>query len=246
MANKNVTVKDATDQELGELIYRLRKERECLDLISSLQMCTSTDGVYNNSISAEAPISTLYHEADKTLTIKSATDQELAQLMKRLKNENDVQSLIVDMKRRAQTKDEAMADDNYYHSFGVSTEVPIDKLYHKVDAILAHFGIFGMKWGSKKSSFKTNRVKSNNASDHDQAKALKSKGLKNLSNVQINTLLKRMNLEKQMKDAKVSELKRGEEIAKTILSIGTTVTALYALSKTPLGKAIRKRVTGTP
>lgn len=150
MANKNVTVKDATDQELGELIYRLRKERECLDLISSLQMRTSTNGVYNNTISAEAPVSTLYHEADKSLTIKNATDQELAQLMKRLRNENEVQMLIVDMKRRAQTKDEAMADDNYYNSFGVSTEVPIDKLYHKSEEALAHFGILGMHWGKSK------------------------------------------------------------------------------------------------
>lgn len=112
-----------------------------------------------------------------------------------------------------------------------------------VDNVLAHFGIFGMKWGKKKGSFKTARTKSPNATDYDRAKALKAKGLKNLSNDQINVLLKRMNLEKQMKDHSVNELKRGEEIAKTILNIGTTITAVYNLSKTPLGQAIQARLT---
>jgi hypothetical protein len=248
MANKETTVKNATDKELNELIFRLRKERECLDLISSIQeRTTNRNGfVPSEGISTEETISNLYHEADKTLTIKSATDKELDDLLKRLRKESEVQSLICDMRRRSQTKEEAMADDNYYNSFNISTEVPVENLYHKVDAVLAHFGISGMRWGRRKSSFKTTRTKSNNSSDHDKAQALKAKGMKALSNDQINTLLKRLNLEKQMRETKVSDLKRGEEIAKTILGIGTTVAAIYGLSKTPLGEAIKQKFKRTP
>jgi hypothetical protein len=248
MANKDVSVKNSTDKELNELIFRLRKERECLDLISSIQERTTTYNgfVSREGISSEEPINNLYHEADKTKTIKDSTDQELNELLKRLRKENEVQSLISDMKRKAQTKEEAMDSDNYYNTFGVSTEIPVEKLYHKVDEVLAHFGIGGMKWGKRKGSFKTTRVKSNNAVDYDRAQALKAKGIKNLSNDQINVLIKRINLEKQIKDTQVSKLKRGEEMAKTILGIGTTVAGIYALSKTPLGEAIRQKMSRTP
>jgi hypothetical protein len=112
---------------------------------------------------------------------------------------------------------------------------------YNTDDTLQHFGKLGMRWGRKKSSFKTTRIKSSNSSDHDHAQALKAKGIKALSNDQINTLLKRLNLEKQMRDVRVSDLKRGEEMVKTILGIGTTVAAIYGLSKTPLGEALKQK-----
>lgn len=114
---------------------------------------------------------------------------------------------------------------------------------------IKHIGILGMKWGSKKSTDrvlgKTGKLKPipKYLSDNEKAKAISRKGLKNMSNDEINTVLKRMNLEKQMKDLNIAKLKRGEEMAKTVLSIGTTVAAIYGLSKTPLGEAIVKKLT---
>jgi len=92
--------------------------------------------------------------ADKTKTIKNATDKELDDLMTRLRKENEVQSLIMDLKRKADPKFNNWSMAPYEQTEGVSTEAPIESMYHAIDATLAHFGIKGMQWGRRKANLK--------------------------------------------------------------------------------------------
>jgi hypothetical protein len=65
--------------------------------------------------------------ADKSKTIKNATDKELDELLIRIRKENEVQYLITELKRFG-------AKENVpYDTPNVSTEQPIESLYHMVD-----------------------------------------------------------------------------------------------------------------
>lgn len=93
--------------------------------------------------------------ADKTKTIKNATDVELDELMIRLRKENEVQNLIADLKRKStlmplESFTNSMGNSITYDHPQISAEEPIESLYHKTDDILAHFGILGMHWGHRK------------------------------------------------------------------------------------------------
>jgi hypothetical protein len=83
--------------------------------------------------------------ADKSVSIKGATDEQLREIMLRLEMENRVQNLIADLKRKS-----ALNNMSSYDCPQISTEEPIDSLYHKADDFLAHYGVLGMKWGVRK------------------------------------------------------------------------------------------------
>lgn len=197
--------------------------------------------------------------ADKTLTIKNASDKELDALLIRLRKENELQGLVSDIKRKSMKKEEIPVDNyghqDYYAPISVSTEVPIESLYHgkqneKADEVLKHFGIGGMKWGVRKASNKpsssggSKQVKADKSSaDYKESRQIKAKGYKNMSTKELADLTKRLQLEKQLRDLKVADYSRGIEPAKAILAAGTTLASLYALSTTPMGQAIKKALT---
>jgi hypothetical protein len=170
--------------------------------------------------------------ADKKVSIKSATDQQLDELLKRLRKEREVQSLIADIKRNSEER-----PYNYdgYFTPTISTEAPIESLYH--------FGVLGMRWGRRKSGL-GNRVvkkpKSPGSKDYQQSRKLIKKGTKNLSTQELKDLTQRLQLEKQYKDLNPTKIKKGMNVVKAVTAAGTTVASLYALSKTPLAQDIIK------
>lgn len=184
--------------------------------------------------------------ADKTKSIKTATDKELDELLVRLRKENEVQNLIADLKRKSTPRDPL---GNYisYDKPEVSTEEPIESLYHKADEALAHFGILGMKWGVRRAIGPDGRVKSGRSKEYSEdyinSRALKKKGYKNLSTNELKELTKRMNLERQLRELKTSDYTKGMDVVKTVTMVGTTLASAYALTQTPLGQAIKKAVT---
>lgn len=89
--------------------------------------------------------------ADKSVTIKSATDRQLDDLLTRLRKENELQSLIFDIKRKSKKRDPLNNYDYSYEFPDVSTEKPIEDLYHdSIEETLAHFGVLGQKWGIRR------------------------------------------------------------------------------------------------
>jgi len=86
--------------------------------------------------------------ADKTRTIKNATDQELNELIVRLRKEAEVQSLIAEIRRKSTPND----PHNQYNDYRpeISTEQPIESLYH--------YGIPGMRWGIRRKRGRDGRI----------------------------------------------------------------------------------------
>lgn len=181
--------------------------------------------------------------ADKSKSIKNATDKELDELLTRLRKEREVQSLIGDLKRRSKPYT-PFEDSMPYDRPEVSTEAPIESLYHKADEILSHFGIRGMKWGIRRKTGSDGLVSSRGSTkkgseDFMTSRQLKTKGSKHLSTKELQTLTQRMQLEKQLRELNASDYTRGMETAKAVLSVGTTVASIYALSTTPMGQAVK-------
>lgn len=90
-----------------------------------------------------------------------------------------------------------------------------------VDDFLQHFGVKGMRWGSRKGgSAKESPSKDSSASTVLRARAKKSK-VKALSNAELQQAINRMNLEQQFKRLSVNERPPVTRfIASTMLEIG--------------------------
>jgi hypothetical protein len=158
--------------------------------------------------------------ADKTKTIKGATDKELDELLVRLRKENELQYLIADIKRRS-SPDGFTSYDNQQ----VSTEVPIDSLYH--------VGVLGMHWGRRKGSSSTSSSSGSHGTsseDHDKVHVtLKGKKLKEMSNAELKTFNERLQLERTFKDLTKTEVSAGRKFVNDILvSTGSDLAKTYS------------------
>lgn len=162
--------------------------------------------------------------ADKTKTIKGASDKELDELLVRLRKENEVQDLISYLKRKSNPPGNIS-----YESPHVSTEEPIDTLYH--------YGILGMKWGKRKggSSVSTSKKKTssteNQSEDHKKKTNLKKKRISEMSNAELKDLTTRLQLEKQYKDLTKSETSAGKKFVTDVLTNAAKQTASQYVSK---------------
>lgn len=145
---------------------------------------------------------------NKSTTIKGATDKELDEIIKRLRKENEAQSLIADLKRKGSS-----GYTPYDYGLEISTEKPIDDLYH--------FGIPGMRWGRKKAVVPTSTtkvVRTSNSEDHDKKNLIKTKKLNELTNDEIRTYTQRMALEKQFKELSKAERSLGKKLVDDIVN----------------------------
>jgi len=113
-----------------------------------------------------------------------------------------------------------------------------------------HYGILGMHWGvrrsggAKSTGKKSARGKSEGSEDYKNSKALQKKGSKNLSTKELKDLTQRLQLEQQYKTLNKSKTDKGLDYVKKATAAGTTVAALYGLSKTPLGQDVTKAIKG--
>lgn len=150
--------------------------------------------------------------ADKSKTIKNATDKELDELIFRLRKENEVQDLIGALKRKS------LSGSIPYEFIEVSTEQPIEKLYH--------YGILGMHWGRTKSSDSSNVqvIRVRNSEDHDKRMALKTKKLSEMTNDELRAYTQRVMLEKQYKELSKTDISRGKKLVNDIIN-GVTKSA---------------------
>lgn len=180
---------------------------------------------------------------DKSVTIKNASDQQLDALLVRLRKEASLQEAIITLKRNGEPRIPYNEMEGWPR---VSTDEPIDTLYHKVDDTLAHFGILGMKWGVRRAIGpdglvrKTLGINQPRHEDYTTARKLKKKGYKNLSTKELQVLNQRLQLEKNHRQLRTDDTLRGLDVVKTVTTVGTSLAALYALSTTPLGQSIKQ------
>lgn len=113
---------------------------------------------------------------------------------------------------------------------------------------LSHVGVLGMKWGVRRQTGAGGVVRSLSKSskqrseDFVKSRDIMKKSPKKLSNDDIQQLNKRLQLEKSLRELKTSDKTKGLSFVKTLTSVGTTLSAAYAVSQTPLGKAVKNAV----
>jgi len=76
--------------------------------------------------------------------------------------------------------------------------------------ILQHYGVLGMKWGRRKNR--------RTSSDYKKTLPLRKKSASELSNEELTTLNKRLNLEKQYSSLNPSRAKRGQAAVKNVMA----------------------------
>jgi hypothetical protein len=125
-----------------------------------------------------------------------------------------------------------------------------------------HHGILGMQWGVRRyrdsstgrvipgkkiPSGKAEQLRKKGGStpttsseDFERSRELKTRGSKSLSNSELKELNNRLQMERSYRDLSRADVTRGIEIVKTVTAVGTAVTSLYALSKTPLVQDVAK------
>ena len=104
---------------------------------------------------------------------------------------------------------------------------------------LYHFGVKGMRWGVRKASPSGSGTKSYKSSrDYNAANRLRRKakgsGTKSLTNKEMKMLNTRLELEKKYNQLNPSSLEKGRKVLATTVSVVGGVTALYAVTKSPL------------
>jgi len=149
--------------------------------------------------------------ADKTLTIKGASDKELDDLIRRLRKESELQNIIQNLKRLGDLQYPTSYDDDQ----SVSTEEAIEKLYH--------FGIPGMRWGRKRGT-----SKGPPSEEHMHKEVMTKKHIRELSNSDIKKLNERLQLEKQYRELTKKQMSPGKKfIADLLISQGKKLATDY-------------------
>lgn len=92
---------------------------------------------------------------------------------------------------------------------------------------LKHYGVLGMKWGVRR-----NRNKSGSQSVHDDYKrAHDKKSVKSMSDSDLQSVNRRLNMEKQYADL-TKKTGKGKKIVKKIIAVAGTISAAEGAYKT--------------
>lgn len=110
-----------------------------------------------------------------------------------------------------------------------------------------HYGVPGMKWGVRKARKKNyiskavNKRRSSYSQDYKDTAKLRKKNYKQLSNSELKSLNKRLELESNYKRLNPKGIEKGKRMVSYSLGILGTAGSVYALRNAPLtqlGKSI--------
>jgi len=242
VADTTKSIKNATDKELSALLWRIRSERDALRIMRDMKLksISNPKGPFPSYSTAESfSTETVVYNGK---SIKGMTDLELSEFLTRLEKENQLATVILDIKEMNVPR--INSDGSYLESQtydGLNLNAPVESLYHKrIDKTLEHFGIPGMHWGIRRGS----SSKSTNVSDHMQSRLLKKKGIKKLSTAELRTLNDRLQQEKTYKNLNPTIMQKGKQIGTAILTGTAAVTTLYKFAHSPVGKALGNKMVG--
>lgn len=242
MADKTVSIKSATDQELNALIIRVRRERDALNLLreQKLQSTPNPKGPYPDwsmieSFSTETPV---YNNK----SIKSMTDQELNEFLRRLQNESELTRLIRDIKDLnkppVDNSDGSFPSERTYEGLNLNT--PVDNLYH--------WGIPGMKWGVRrdrtkeqimidKKTYETGAATAKEYGNiaglmrtrkEDRYSNVKRREAKEISDDDLKRIVNRLNMEQQYRNLTTKDVDVGKSRLEDILMMTGSLMTIAA------------------
>lgn len=113
---------------------------------------------------------------------------------------------------------------------------------------ISHFGVKGMKWGIRRyqnrdgSLTPEGRKRYGRSEDSEKVQELRKKPISAMSNQELETVIRRMNLERQYRDLKSSEINSGKKKAKEVLDYANTASQFYNLYSSPMGKATKSAI----
>lgn len=113
---------------------------------------------------------------------------------------------------------------------------------------ISHFGVKGMKWGIRRyqnrdgSLTPEGRKRYGRSEDSEIVRELRKKPVSAMSNQELETVIRRMNLERQYRDLKSSEINSGKKKAKEVLDYANTASQFYNLYNSPMGKATKSAI----
>lgn len=113
---------------------------------------------------------------------------------------------------------------------------------------ISHFGVKGMTWGIRRyqnrdgSLTPEGRKRYGQSEDSEKVRELRKKPVSAMSNQELETVIRRMNLERQYRDLKSSEINSGKKKAKEVLDYANTVSQFYNLYNSPMGKATKSAI----
>lgn len=114
------------------------------------------------------------------------------------------------------------------------------------DEQLKHYGVPGMKWGVRKDRNVGRKIgtskKKRTPKDYQKVAKLKSNRSKQLSNKELETAIRRMELEKRYNDLNPKGVSKGLKIAAGIVAASTTINSVYLIGKSPVGAQVKKGV----
>lgn len=136
----------------------------------------------------------------------------------------------------------------HYKTLG---EEPPKSLTHSnlVEEILSHHGVKGMHWGSRRGKGTSGKASSDAKRSEATLEKRKQGGTRSLTNHEITQLTKRLQMEQSLHNVlpkKKSKVDSGHKFVKKSLELGATAGAVYAFTKTPVGKGIKDILVKSP
>ena len=107
-----------------------------------------------------------------------------------------------------------------------------------------HYGIKGMRWGVSRSGAKSRVTvdREPSSSDHVKAKQIQKKAIRSMSNEELRTVTTRMQLEKQYKDLKKTNVSSGRKMVSDII-VNTGKQTLTNVASKAMTKTLEKLFT---